>query len=387
MEERLMHRKQRDDAPGLSSRNVLLAVAVMLALAAPALADVTLKEKTVSTGLAGFGNGTSERTFVIAGDKSRSDDQYTYTGRFKTLAGGGKPRQKVEIVRLDRELLWSLDVPKKEYDEVSFAQFREALAKGMADAQAEMDKPENKQAANDVEMEYKVDVQRTGKKENVNGFDAENVIVTITATPRNKKTGETAGSYTIKMDQWLSTQVPGQAETMAFYRKYAEKMGFDPQMQHQVAGMMRQYGDAFKHAAEKMKDLKGYPVRSTVTLELDAGLTPEQQAQTDKARADEKQERAEAKARKEAKEDDDAKAEAAGSIAKGNLGGALGGFLGKKLGKSAEKKAEASASSKGSGSGSSGGLTITTDVLSVTTGPAGVSFDVPSDFKKVERKK
>jgi hypothetical protein len=46
----LMHRKQRADAPGLSSRNVLLAVAVSLALAAPALADVTLKEKTVSTG-------------------------------------------------------------------------------------------------------------------------------------------------------------------------------------------------------------------------------------------------------------------------------------------------------------------------------------------------
>jgi hypothetical protein len=381
-----MHRKQRVDAPGLSSRNVFLAVAVSLALAAPASADVTLKEKTVSTGLAGFGNGTSERTFVIAGDKSRSDDEYTYTGRFKTLAGGGKPRSSALIVRLDRDLMWSLDVTKKEYTELSFAEMREAMARGMANAQAEMDRPENRQAAKDVEMSYKVDVQRTGKKDKVNGFDAEEFIVTITATPKNKSTGETAGSYTIKMDQWMSTQVPGQAEALAFYRRYAEKMGVDPQMQ-QVAGMMRQYGDALKQAAEKMKELKGYAVRSTVTMELAGGLTPEQQAQMDKERAEAQKERAEEKQKKDAKADADANEGAAGSLARGNLGGAIGGFLGHKLGKSAEKKAEASAASPGSGNGSpGGGLTITTDVLSVTTGPAGVSFDLPSNFKKVERK-
>jgi len=69
------------------------------------------------------------------------------------------------------------------------------------------------------------------------------------------------------------------------------------------------------------------------------------------------------------------------------VGGAIGGFLGRKLGKAAEKKAESSASSQGSGSGTPGGLTITTDVLSITTGTAAVSFDVPSDFKKVERKR
>lgn len=380
-----MHRKQRDDAPGLSSRNVLLAVAVSLALAAPAFADVTLKEKTVSTGLAGFGNGTSERTFVIAGDKSRSDEQFTYTGRFKTLAGGGKPRSSADIVRLDRDLMWSLDLQKKQYTEMSFAELREAMEKGMADARAEMESP-GSERARDVEMTYKVDVQRPGKKEKVNGFDAENVIVTITATPKDRKTGESAGSYTLKMDQWLSAQVPGQAEVTAFYRRYAEKMGFDPQMQHQFAGLMAQYGDALKQAAEKTKDLKGYPVRSTVTVSFGAELTPEQQAQVEKSRAEAQARRAEEKTKQEAKEDDEAKVQAGVSLSSGNVGGAIGGLLGRKLGKSAEKKAEASASSQGSGSGAPGGFTATTDILSVTTGAAGVSFDVPSDFKKVERK-
>lgn len=378
-----MHRKQRGDAPGLSSRNVLLAVAVSLALAAPVLADVTLKEKTVSTGLAGFGNGTSERTFVIAGDKSRSDDQFTYTGRFKTLAGGGKPRSSTEIVRLDRELVWSLDPQKKQYTEMTFAEMRALIAAGAAEARAEMDEP-GKERAKDVEMTYKVDVQRTGKKDKINGFDAENVIVTITATAKDKKDGG-EGGYTMKLDQWLSTQVPGQAELAAFYRRYAEKMGFDPQTRNQFAGLMAQYGDAVKQAADKLKDLKGYPVRSTVTLTLGAELTPEQQAQLEKSRAEAKAKRAEEKTKQEAKEDDEAKGNAAGSLASGNVGGAIGGFLGRKLGKAAEKKAEASVSSPGSGSGTPG-FTSTTDLVSITAGAAGAGFEVPSDFKKVERK-
>lgn len=373
-----MHRMQRVDAPGLSSRNVLLAVAVSLALAAPALADVTLKERTVSTGLAGFGNGTSERTWVIAGDKSRSDEQYTYTGRFKTLAGGGKPRNSAEIVRLDRDVMWSLDPEKKEYSELSFAEMREM----MAQAGAEAGKSERK---SDVEMTYKVDVQRTGKKEKVNGFDAENYLVTVTATAKDAKSGD-AAAYTMKMDQWLSTQVPGQAEATAYFRKFAEKMGLDPQMR-QMSGLMAQYAGALEQAAEKLKELKGYPVRSTVTMLMGPEQTPEQQAQMDKARAEAKQAQAEQKTKKEAKEDDQAKADAAGSLASGNVGGAIGGFLGRKLAKASEKKAESSTSSQGSGSGTPGGLTITTDVLSVTTGAAAVSFDVPSDFKKVERKR
>lgn len=380
-----MHRKQRDDAPGLSSRNVLLAVAVSLALAAPAFADVTLKEKTVSTGLAGFGNGTSERTIVIAGDKSRSDEQFTYTGRFKTLAGGGKPKSSADIVRLDRDLAWQLDVQKREYTELSFAELREMMEKGMANGQAGMDGPEGRRGR-DVEMTYKVDVQRPGKKDKVNGFDAENVIVTITATPKDAGTGESAGSYTLKMDQWLSAQVPGQSEVAAFYRRYAEKMGFDPQVQNQFAGLARQYGDAVKQAAAKLKDLKGYPVRSTVTMSFGAEPTPEQQAQIEKSRTEAQARRAEEQSKREAREDDGAKVQAGVSLSSGNVGGAIGGLLGRRLGKSAGKKAEAGTSSQGSASGTPGGFTATTDVLSVSTGAAGASFDVPSGFKKVERK-
>ena len=378
-----MHRTQVAMSARPSSRGLLLAAFAVLVLAPPVRADVTIQEKTVSSGLGGFGSGTTTTTRVIAGDKGREDEQYTYTGRLKTFAG--KPRSTSTITRLDRELIWELDHPKKQYGEMTFAEMRAAMAKGAAQAQAEMKNPERAQAKQDVQVDYKVDVQRTGKKDKVNGFDAEQWIITLTAVPKDKKSGESAGSFKMKLDGWYSTQLPGQVETAAYYRRWAEKMGMDPQIRTMASSLMAMHGDAVREIAAKMKDLKGVAVRSTMTMDMDAGLTPEQQAQMDKSRADAAKAKAEDKQKRAEKDENEANASTAGSVAKGDVGGALGGFLSRKLGKAAEKKAEASMTS-GAGSSSGSAFTVTTDVLSVTTGSAGASFDVPAGYKKVERK-
>ena len=382
-----MHRKLRFPASGLSSRAVLLAFLVS-APAMSARADVTIQEKTVTSGLGGFGSGTSERTLVVAGDKSRTDESYTYTGRFKTLAGS-KPSATASIVRLDKELVWSLEPDKKQYSEMTFAEMREAMNKGMADAQTEMKKSENHKAQN-VEMDFKVDVQRTGKRDVINGFKAENVILTLTATPKDKTSGEQGAGYKMTMDQWISTDTQGQSEMLAYHKKFAEKLGMDPQMQQMARGIMSQYGDGVKQLAEKMKDLKGYPVRSTMTMGMDMGLTPQQQAQMATAKSDAKKSEAEAKQQRataEKREDVEVTVDAASSASHGNLKGGLGGFLSHKLSRVMEKKAENSMKSD-SDEGGEAGFTFkaTTDVVKMSTGPAAVSFDVPSDYKKVEHK-
>ena len=382
-----MHRSLRASAAGLSSRGLLLAVPALLALAVSAHAAVVMQEKTVSSGFGGFGNGTSERTIVIAGDKSRTDESSTYTGRFKTIAGGGKPKASAEITRLDRELFWYLDPAKKQYSELTFAQLREQLAKGMADAQAEMANPDARQSDPNVVTTFSVDVKRTGKKETINGFAAEEFLITLTATSKNKSDGKVVGTYTMTMDQWMSTAVPGQAEMQAYYRRMADKLGMDPQLQRTAGAAMAMYGDGIKELAAKMKDMKGYPVRSTLTIQMGAVLSPAEQAELEKKKAAEQQTAAEEKKKKDEQKDADARENAAGSLAQGNVSGAASGFLARRLAKAAEKKAAASAqSSAGSPGSSSGGLTVVTDLVSVTTGETTASFDVPSGFKKVERK-
>lgn len=378
-----MHSKHPAARIRTHAHAIPIAIAVTFLLAAPALADVTIQEKTVSTGLGGFGNGTTTTTRVIAADKGREDEQFTYTGRLKTFAG--KPRSSSTITRLDKELIWDLDHNKKQYGEMTFAEMREAMAKGAAEAKAEMAKSGDTHAQQDVKFEYKVDVQRTGKKDKVNGFDAEQWIITLTASPKDKQTGESAGAFKMKLDGWYSTQVPGQAEVAAYYRRWAEKMGIDPQVRTMASSLMAAHGDAVKEIAAKMKDLKGVAVRSTMTMDMGLGLTPEQQAELDKARKDEAKSRAENTKKQDARDDLDAKKDAASSLSHGNVSGALGGFLSRKLNKAAEKKVEASVTPK---EGSSGGpaFSVTTDMLSVTTGSAAGSFDVPAGYKKVERK-
>ncbi|MEQ1833348.1 MAG: hypothetical protein ABL977_09865 [Candidatus Eisenbacteria bacterium] len=360
------------------------AVPVLLALAAPALADVTIQEKTVSSGLGGFGNGTTTTTRVIATDKGREDEQFTYTGRLKTFAG--KPRSSSTITRLDRELIWELEHAKKQYGEMTFAEMREAMAKAAADAKAEMAKAEPAKAHDDVQMDYKVDVKRTGKHEKVNGFDAEQWVITLTGTPKDKSNTEQAGGILMKLDGWYSTAVPGQAEQAAYYKRWAEKMGLEPQVRTMASALMAQHGDAVRQIALKMKDLKGVAVRSTLTMEMDDGLTPAQRAELEKSRVEESKSRAENAKKQDAKDDVDAKLDAGGSLAKGNVSGALGGFLSRKLNKAAEKKVEKSLTPE-PGAASGPMFTVTTDVLSVTTGSATASFEIPAGYKKTERRK
>ncbi len=383
-----MHRWLAHSAPGGSSRTLLLAVVAACLMSTPAAADVTVKERTVSSGLGGFGNGTSTTTMVIAGDKSRSDEEYIYTGRMKTLVGG-KPRQSSTIVRLDRGMILDVDHAKKEYSELTFAQMGQMMTQGMADMQSQMADPKARQAMQEVEMTYKLDVQRTGKKETVNSFAAEQVIVTMVATPKDKSQAGAPGmgSYTMKMDQWLSTTVPGQAEMSAYYRLWAEKMGLDPQLQRMGRAMAGPYAAGFKQMAEKLKDIKGTPVRSTVTIDIDAaaGMTPAQKADMEKAMADAETSRATAKKKKDAQDEKDSDSDAASSVAKGDVGGALGGFLSKRLGKAAENKVEKSVGTPRA-SGGSAAFSSTTDMLSVSTGAAAASFEVPAGYKKVERK-
>ena len=73
----------------------------------------------------------------------------------------------------------------------------------------------------------------------------------------------------------MSTAVPGQAEAQAYYRRMAEKLGMDPQVQRMAGAATAMYGDALKEAAAKMKDMKGYPVRSTLTITMGAVLSPD----------------------------------------------------------------------------------------------------------------
>ena len=367
-------------------RTILLPGFVIILSLAGALhvarADVTLQEKTVISGLGGFGSGNGEHTRVIANDKCRSDESFQYTGRFKTLVGG-KPKLTAQIIRLDKELIWDLDVDKRTYSEMDFATMRKMMERGMGRAQQE------KLPTQD--LEYTIDVKRTGTKDVINGFHAENVIITMTGKPKSAPAEGGVRGTTFTIDEWLSNDVPGQDEIRAYYRKFAEKMGVDPQMQAMAAGLMSQHGDAIRKMADKLKDLKGYPVRSTFTMSMDMGMTDEQKAEMKKAKRQQQEDAEERASKDEARDNANAAEDATDSAMHGDLKGALGGFLGHKFKKAVAKKAEGKSDSKSKASSDSdddGGFSFkaVTELVKATSGSNGASFDVPADYKKKEIK-
>jgi hypothetical protein len=381
-----MHRVPGGTASGRAPREWLPALVLALLLASTAAADVTIQETTVSEGLGGFGNGTTHRTMIVAGDASRSEDEATYTGRFKTLAGGGKPRATVSITRIDREVIWNLDPQKKTYTELTFAELRELMSKGLAGADATREAEPQ-----DADMTFTVDVRRTGAKETVNGFPAEQAIVTCVGRPKDAAADEQGGEVRIVMDLWLARSAPGAKEMADFGRRLAAKLGTEEQMANVGAMARRMYGGAMKEMGEKLKDLDGYPVRSTFTIDGATAARPPEAEGTAPGAGTPTETKAETAEQEKAQDRQDAGDIASTAASGGSVTGKLGGLLGRKLGgaaqKKAEQKVEKSAGEK-SAPGAAGGhlLKVVTEVTSITTSPAPAgSFEVPAGYKLQKR--
>jgi len=392
-----MHRVPGFTASGRRSpREWLPALILALLLASSASADVVIKEKSVSEGLGGFGNGTTSRTLIVAGDKSRSEDEATYIGRFKTLAGGGKPHTTVSITRIDKEVIWSLEPEKKQYTELTFAQMREMMQKGMAEGErAAKDAQAGESQAKDTGMTFTVDVKRTGAKETVNGFPAEQVIITCVGRPKNPEKGQENAEIRLVMDEWLTKSAPGAQEQAEFYRRFAEKLGVDAQLSGVGAMAQKMYGNGMKELAAKMKGLGGVAIRSTFTIEgsPEAAAAQKQaaeqgQSRQAEAKAEHEKARQQAEAEEKKQDQEDAKDLASSAATGGGIKGRLGGFLGRKLASTAQKKTEEKVEKKTeemSGPGTAAGgplMKVVTEVVSISTAPAPAgSFDVPAGYK------
>jgi hypothetical protein len=379
-----------------SPREWLPALILALLLASSAGADVVIKEKSVSEGLGGFGNVTTSRTLIVAGDKSRSEDEATYTGRFKTLAGGGKPHTTVSITRIDKEVIWNLEPEKKQYTELTFAQMREMMQRGLAGGENAAQEAQAKDAqAKDAEMTFTVDVKRTGAQETINGFPTEQVIITCVGKPKTPQKGAENPEIRLVMDEWLTKSAPGAQEQAEFYRRFAEKLGLDPQLSGVSATARQMYGNGMKELAAKMKGLGGVAIRSTFTIEGSPEMAEaqkrsaeERESRQAEAKVDRAKAREQAEADEKKQDQEDAKDLGAAAVTGGSIKGGIGGFLGRKLASAAQKKAEAKVEKKTeemSGSSPAAGgplMKVVTEVIGISTSPAPAgSFDVPAGYK------
>jgi hypothetical protein len=328
-------------------------IALLVLAAAPALrADVRSEEKSKVEFAGMLG-----RMVNLFGGKGAKE------GTVSTVAVKGNRKATFndttgQIIDLGEEKIYELDMKKKTYKVATFAELRrrmeEAKAKAEQNAQKEQAREKTAEPApkeNNVEIDF--DVKDTGQKKVVNGFDAHQVVMTITVREKGK-TLEENGGLVLTADEWLVPRIPAMKEVADFDIRFAQKLygpmiaGASAQDMAAAAALYPMMAPAIaKMRAEGVK-MDGTPVMTVLTF--DAVQSAEQAA-------------AEQKEQKESKP---------------SVSGGLGGIAGGLMRRAAQKKSDGDQSQKGRARV----MSSTTEILKVVTDVSAADVAVPAGFKE-----
>jgi hypothetical protein len=361
----------------LRATALVLMGAVLGFTAGIAQADITI-ERTISVeGVGGmaFANMSGSSKTSISGDRSRTDSDMKMQSKIIGFLARNAVGPSAEIVLLDQDKLYHLNINKKEYTETTFEQFRSQMQKisDQANSSEAKQQPSAVDQSKCVWLPAKVDVAKSGEKAQFAGYDAERVTVTATQPCQDKETGAIC-EIALVMDQWTSTDFAASSEARKFYSAYASKMGIDLSNSEDVSERAKvlfgQYKGVWAEVATKMQGVKGYPVKSSFTLGLggpQCKSSNSQQAQSSQS---------------------DSTPQSSGGIA-GAVAGKLGSFFQKK-----KDPADAPAAQQAPAvapvampAGDVALMTVSSQLVSVSTNAVSAdAFTVPAGFAKKELK-
>jgi len=360
----------------LRSTALVLMGSILGFAAVTAQADITIESTTSVDGIGAmaFANMSGSSKTSISGDKSRTDSDMKMQSKIIGFLARNAVGPSAEIVLLDQDKLYHLNMNKKEYSETTFEQLRAQMQK-MSD---QMNSSEDKKQPSAVDqskcvwLPAKVDVTKSGEKAQFAGYDAQRVTVTATQPCQDKQTGAIC-EIALVLDQWTSTDFADSSEARKFYSAYASKMGIDISNSQDVSGRAKalfgQYKGVWTEVAAKMQSMKAYPVKSSFTLGVGGPQCKDsnsQQAQTSQT---------------------DNISPSSGGIS-GAVIGKLGGLFQKKKDTADAPAAPAPAvATVAMPPGDVALMTVSSQLVSVSTnGVSAEVFTVPPGFKKIETK-
>jgi hypothetical protein len=185
--------------------------------------------------------------------------------------------ENIEIIDLGNETVTQIDIQKKNYSVMTFAQMKQAIENARAQAQQEAAKqpaqPNAQPAANpdaqNVKMSFDVKVRNTGAQKEITGLQSSESILTMMMNATDTQTQQ-SGSMAITNDMWMVPSIPGYDQVRDFYKRFAAKMadstmglGFD------FSKMLSQNpaaGQALFDMAGEMQKLKGVPIMQVMRM-------------------------------------------------------------------------------------------------------------------------
>ena len=240
--------------------------------ATPAFADVKTREKgqvklegMLGTMMRMFGgkaaNEGSVSTTALKGDRKATINDMT--GR---------------IVDLKEEKVYDLDMKKKTYTVTTFEELRRQLreaqeraAKEAKEAPKEGEKQQQQPSGQEKELDFDFDVKETGQTRSIAGYDARQVIMTLTIREKGK-TLEESGGMVVTTDSWLGPEIPALKELAEFEVKSWKAIAPETAAMsaEQVAAVTAMY-PMVKQAMERMNkekvNMKGTSLASVLGLQ------------------------------------------------------------------------------------------------------------------------
>ena len=312
------------------------------ALAVPASAEVKTRDKTQVK----F-EGMLGRMLTLFGGKGAKEGIESRTA----VKGNRKATMSEntgQIVDLGEEKVYDLDLKKKQYTVTTFEEIRrkmreaEERAKKEAEKQQPAEKPSEPQKPT-KEYEFDFDVKETGQKKQIAGYEARNVVATVTVREKGK-TLDDAGGMVMTNDMWLGPQVPQMKEFADFDMRYWKQLqgpqaaAISAEQMATVLAMFPLVGKAMERMQKDGDKLSGTALETTTVFEsvLSKDQLTQAQAQSQQSSG----------------------------------GGGIGGLLAKKIIKKEDPKQRATI------------MTLHHEILEIATSVAAADLAVPADFKE-----
>ncbi len=212
-------------------------------------ADVIIEQVTKTTGMMGMGSAEAHAKSLIKSDRQRTEVTTKITGM-----GATTNQTMINIIRLDKKVMWNIFSESKAYSEMSFAQIKK-LTEGIK-TKVEEDKTQTKPS---------ITVKKTGEKKTINGYECEHVIVTMKTKINDMQTGSpTEGS--LNNDMWLASLPKVEKEVNDFNKKLTEMLGAEETGQQIMQGMMGISKKDYKEFEKQIKAIKGFPIVSEISI-------------------------------------------------------------------------------------------------------------------------
>lgn len=317
-------------------------VAFVLLVAPILRADVATTEKS-SFKLEGFIGGMITK---MAGGGGENTSKMSLKGDRMATFG----ETTGSIIDLKEQKIYSIDMKKKEYVVMTFAEMRAQMDEARKNLEeqkksmSQSDKDSLQQATKNIDFDIKT--TETGQKKQIAGYDTHEVIVTVTMHEKGKPVEE-SGGLAITSNVFLGPKVPAMDELYQFNMRMVKAIfgesftGMEMKASAMAASIIPGFGEAMARSASELQKLSGTALSTVTVVE---GVKSAEQMKN------------------------------AGSSQQQPTGGGISGMLAKKM-----------MGNKGGTQQRTKALTTTRDVLSIGTTVSASDLEVPAGFK--ERKK